>query len=174
MKLAITDIETTGLNPDLHEIIEIAAVLFDPSNPAAKPQTFEIKVKPEFPENGDARAYEVNGYNAEEWKDAVSLDEAMRQYAAFTAGYTFCAHNVTFDWGFINAAVQRTAVDLSMGYQRLDSLSMAWFKLSPKGLKRFSLKAVCEFLSIPPEPDQHRALNGAMSAYRVIKKLMLS
>jgi DNA polymerase III epsilon subunit-like protein len=54
-------------------------------------------------------------------------------------------------------------------YHRLDLLTLAWDRLPPGAF--LSLKKVCERLDIPPEPDLHRALAGALSAFKVLKKL---
>ncbi len=170
--IAITDIETTGLSAKTHEIIEIGMVLVD-QNTLEIIDTLEIKIKPEFPERGSARAFEVNGYNPEEWLEAVTLPEAMKLYAEKTKGAVFCAHNVTFDWSFVCEAFEKAGIECLLDYHRLDTLTMAWSKLGSKGLTRMRLSSVCEFLGLEPEPEPHRAMNGAMSAYRVYKALMM-
>ena len=40
----------------------------------------------------------------------------------------FCAHNATFDWGFMNEAFRKTGIKDEMDYHRLDILSIAWAK----------------------------------------------
>jgi len=57
-----------------------------------------------------------------------------------------------------------------MDYHRLDLLSIAWTK-SLKDKEKWSLKTACEIFNIPPEPEVHRAINGAMTAYQLFKKL---
>ncbi len=76
-KIAMTDLETSGDVPGVHEILEIGLVLFDP-------QTFEIidsynrKVKPERIENAVQAALDYNGYSEKDWADAVS-DEGIQR-----------------------------------------------------------------------------------------------
>lgn len=170
MIIGITDVETTGLDCEKNEIIEIGFVSFD-SETFEIIETFDIKVRPERPEEGDPRAYEVNGYNAEEWQNAVSLEEAMRQYVEKAKGSTFCAHNMIFDYGFLNAASRKTGVPLPFSRHKLDLLTLAWTKLH-REIKAFSLKNLCEYLNIEPEPEMHRALNGAMAEYHVFRRIM--
>jgi len=172
-KIAMTDLETSGDVFGVHEILEIGLVVFDPN-------TFDIldtycqKTKPLNIDNAIPRALEYNGYNEKDWQDAVSLGEAMKVYADKTKECIFCAYNVAFDWGFINDAFRRTEVFDPMStlenHDKLDLLSIAW----EKGLKNeqsFSLKTACEFFSVPPEPNPHNALNGAMTAYELFKKI---
>mgnify|MGYP001583431399 FL=1 len=49
---------------------------------------------------------------------------------------------------------------------------MAWGKLRNRGLRYFNLDGIAEFFGMPKEPLPHRAINGAMRALEVYKKLM--
>lgn len=167
--IAMTDLETSGDIFGVHEILEIGLVVFDP-NTLEIIDTLTIKTKPLNIENAVPAALERNGYKDENWKDAVSLEEAMKIYAEKTKDCIFCAYNATFDWGFINDAFKKTKVQNKMDYHRLDLLSIAW----ERGLKeseKWNLKTACQMFEIPPEPDPHSALNGAMTAYELFKKL---
>lgn len=172
-KIAMTDLETGGDIFGAHEILEIGLVLFDP-------ETFEIidsynrKVKPTNIENAKQAALDYNGYNEKDWEDAVSLEEAIKEYKERAGENIFCSYNVSFDWGFINEAFFRFGIENPMStrenHDRLDLLSIAWVK----GLKNessFSLKTACRLFDVPPEPEPHNALNGAMTAYKLFKKL---
>ena len=173
MKIALIDVETTGLNPDHHEIIEIGCVVFD-SETFEIAHTFESKVKPLYPLRADPKAVQVNGYNINEWKDAPSLYEAMSRLAPLTRDATFCAHNVCFDNSFITRAYDKTSFPMTFSYRKLDIFTLAWSKIPHDKLASWSLKNICIYLNIEPEPDVHSALNGAMKAYEVYKKLMKS
>ena len=75
--------------------------------------------------------------------------------------------------GIVEAhAFRKTKTRDGMDYHRLDVLSIAWDK-ELKHLDKWNLKKACEILAIPPEPDVHAALNGAMTAYKVFKKLQM-
>ena len=173
MKIALVDLETTGLNPLKHEIIELGCLIFDN-------ETFEIygklnfKIKPEHIHDADPKALQVNGYTEEEWKDGMSLFQALMFFADATEGCTFMAHNVTFDWSFIVASAEREGITrmLKLDKYKIDTMSIAWALVPHSKVKSFSLKTLCTFLGIPPEPAVHRAINGAECAYGVYKKLM--
>lgn len=172
MKIALTDIETTGLNPANHEVIEIGCLIFDN-------KTFDIlgqlnfKIKPENIAGADPKALEVNGYNEKEWEeDGMTLFQALNFYAEATKGCTFMAHNASFDWSFLSVAFSKENIKPEMNYHRIDTLSMAWGMLPHDKVFSWSLKTLCSYLSVPTEDSVHRALNGATAAYEVYKKLM--
>lgn len=171
MRIAITDVETSGLYADKHEIVEIGLVVFDD-------QTFEIldtmdvKVKPEHPEDFDPKALQVNGYNEEDWKDSIPLPDAMKVFIEKTEGCMFCAHNMIFDFGFIEQALKKSGLENKFDKHRIDIFTLAWSKIPHNKMTKWSLKTICEYLQIPPEPAVHRGINGAMVEYEVYKKLM--
>ena len=172
-KIAITDLETSGDVPSKHEILEIGLIVFDN-------KTFEIfdtlnlKTRPEHLETAVPAALEWNGYKEEDWKDAVSLEQAMKEYGKKTEGAIFCSYNVSFDWGFINEAFSKTGLQNPMStfenHDRLDLLTLAYMK-GLKESKSLSLKSACKLFDISAEPIPHSALNGAMTAYQLFKKL---
>jgi DNA polymerase III alpha subunit (gram-positive type) len=173
MKIAITDVETTGLDSDINEIIEIGLVIFDD-------QTFEIldtldvKVKPEHPEIFDPGAKQINGYDEKDWQEAMSLEQAIKIYADKTAGTMFCAHNMVFDHTFITKALNKFNLVNNFDWHMVDIFTLAWAKIPHDKMTKWSLKTICEYLEIPPEPTVHRGINGAMVEFEVYKKLMKS
>ena len=169
MKLAITDIETTGLDHKLHEIIEIGCVICD-SDTFEIIETFDFKVKPLFPELGHPKAYEVNGYNDFDWRDAISPSEAIKIYAEKTKDCVFVSQCILFDYPFIDKLSSDIGVSLQLNRYKFDIPSISWFKFK-KNISKFSLKSMCEFLGIEPEPEIHRGINGAMKAYEVLRKM---
>lgn len=166
MKYAIVDLETTGLNPYKHEIIEIGAVIFNPENLNTTIEV-NVKVKPEG--TCDPKAALVNGYTDEKWIDAKPIKDVLKELAPKWQGAVFMAYNNTFDWSFMQAAYQKIGVHDPFHYHRLDIMTIAWSHL-PVG-SSLSLKNVCTALGIPPEPAVHRAINGALSAFEVYKAL---
>ena len=172
-KIAMTDLETSGDIFGVHEILEIGLVVFDP-NTFEILDTYNQKVKPVRIENAIPLALEYNGYNEKDWKDAISLDKAIKIYSEKTQGCVFCAYNVAFDWGFVNESFRKVGIQNPMStkenHDKLDLLSIAW----DKGLKNensFSLKTACKYFDVPSEPEPHNALSGAMTAYELFKKL---
>lgn len=171
--LAITDYETTGLDPDEHEIIEIGLVVIDQSTLETISE-LDIKVRPTRIETASSRSLEINGYAEEDWQGACSLYEAMQQYASHVGDAMLLAHNMGFEWSFTRAAFKTTSVADPMDYHRCDAFTNAFESLRYSGLEKFNLVKVAEFLGIEPEPMPHRAINGARQAvdvYRTLREL---
>ena len=167
--MAFIDIETTGLDANKHEILEIGMVLVDKKTRVVL-STAVYKVKPEHIENADQIALNVNGYSEEEWADAKPLKEALELIMQQARGATMIAYNISFDYSFLQAALSKTGVKDTLRYQRLDLLTIAWL-LMPDAVS-LSLKNVCKTLGIEPEPEVHTALNGAQKAFEVYSVLM--
>ena len=168
--IAVTDVETSGLIAGHHEIVEIGLVLVDQKSFKIL-NAYEVKTKIDHPERFDEKARELNGYNEADWADAKPLFKAMVCYNTLAKEAIFCSHNITFDWGFIDQAYKQIGLKNLMDYHRLDTPTMAWLKLMSRGLTSVSLDNVAKFLGLEPEPPIHRAINGAMLAYEVLKKL---
>ena len=169
MKIALTDVETTGLDSKKHEILEIGLVVFDSEPLFEIYDTLDIKVKPEHIETAEPKALEINGYNKADWEEALPLKEAMELYWDKAQGCMFASHNVAFDYSFIGPCPHR--FDTS-NYHKLDTFTLAWIKIPHDKIKRWNLKSICEYLEIEPEPAVHRGINGAQAAYNVYTRLM--
>ena len=112
----IVDIETTGTNPDIHEIIEIGAVN------EVTGETLSLKVVPIHIHTADPRALEVNGYTPEAWKDAVTLGHALLRLKQFSINGRvlpfMLGYNVSFDRMFLEKAYRECGI-VSVSYTHL-------------------------------------------------------
>jgi len=176
--LAFIDVETTGLNPDLHEIIDLGVVLVRQVPQEGKGPALEVvgeleyKIIPERLFNADPESLKINGYTPEKWASALPLKEVMEDFAVQTKSASFVAHNVAFDLEFIKRAFERSGVKSEMHYHRIDTISMAFAKLyhNPK-VEKFSLRFLCEYFGIKNE-NAHTALSDARATFELYKKLV--
>ena len=176
--LAFIDIETTGLNVDTHEIIEIGCVLVSQNwTDGAKPtfevvEEFELKIKPERIEDADKVALRVNGYDPSAWVFAYTLKEAMQIFSKKTDGAIMVGHNICFDFGFLDKASRTTGIENKMHYLKLDTISMAFASLHNRAdVSKFSLRVLCEYFGIENK-RAHTALSDARATFEVYQKLM--
>ena len=173
MNLFIVDLETTGLDPSVHEIIEIGCVNVTTG------ETFEVKVRPLHIKDAQPEALKVNGYNEADWEEAFLLPNALKLLTQFlyagddVAPRYMMAYNVSFDRAFLEKAYRDCNMVYPFHYNHLDLLTMVWDRHWNR-LEVTSLKNTCKALSIPPEPEVHRALGGAQAAFEVYKKLTTS
>ncbi|MFA5933673.1 MAG: 3'-5' exonuclease [Candidatus Paceibacterota bacterium] len=178
-KLAFLDTETTGLNPDKHELIEIGCVIVeqDWTGDDKKPtfeivEEIEIKIKPEHIEDADPVALRVNHYDPVDWVFAYTLPEAMKILSEKTKGAIMVGHNICFDNGFIEHAFRISGVDNTMHYHKLDTISIAFAKLhNHEDIDKFSLHALGEYFNIENK-HAHSALSDARATFELYEKLM--
>lgn len=170
---AFIDVETTGLDRDKHEIIEIAAVIAKQKDGVFTViDELDLKIHPQHIETAEPQALRINGYNEADWLFAVSLEDAMKSFSEKTDGAVFVAHNATFDYGFIESAFKKTGVPDKMHYHRLDSMSIAFGVLNANDdVGRLSLGALCEKYGIENK-KAHSAFADAYATYEVFKAMM--
>lgn len=170
-KLAFTDLETTGPWPPEGEIIEIGAVIADTKSLNVIDQ-MNVKVKPSHIRSATPESIRVTGYREADWQDALPLNQALNLYMKQAKDAVFCTWRVAFDFAFMQSALHDTG--LLPGHHIATHLcvySMALFALQKENVGPFRLKNVAAYLGIQPEPEPHRAINGAEQALEVYRKL---
>ena len=168
--LAFIDIETTGLDVTVHEIIEVGCVITTPRLKMI--EKFELKIKPEHIENADKIALKINHYNEVDWENTLSLENAMKILSKKVKDCVMIGQNVSFDSSFLEYAFLKTKIKNSMHYHKLDTISIAWAKLHRKfQITHFSLRELSKYFGIKNE-NPHRALSDAYATYELYKKLM--
>ncbi len=170
--LAFIDVETTGLNDDVAEIIELGVVIARlKDGELVVTDQLDLKIRPEHLETAEPAALRINGYNEADWLFAVDLKEAMKLFAEKTDGAIFVAHNITFDYGFIDQAFKKTGIENRMHYHKLDTIALAFSVLSENDdMNKFSLKALTEYYGIENK-KAHSAFADAYATYELFKKL---
>lgn len=168
--LAFVDIETTGLNLNKHEIVDIGCIITTSSFKVI--EEFELKIKPKVVENADPVSLKISHYNKEAWKDAYNEKEAIKIFSEKVKDCIMVGHNVAFDVGFLEYAFTKNGIANSMHYHKLDTISIAWAKLHHEpDLKHFSLRELCLRFDIKNE-DAHTGLGDARATFELYKKLM--
>lgn len=174
-RFAFVDIETTGLDPDVHEIISIGCIIGEWQNESTikVAEKFELKIKPEFIERAHERSLRVNKYTQEDWNDAISLSKALEQFAKKTDGAIMVSHNVSFDASFLDKAFKMTNIQPTMHYHKLDTISLAYAVLKDTDVKRYSLQYLCDYFEIKNN-NPHTALSDTEALFALFLKLMHS
>ncbi len=172
--LAFIDVETTGFDPDVAEIIELAVVIAKMKDgELVVTDQLDVKIRPEHIEDADPQALRINGYNEADWLFAVNLEDAMKSFADKTEGAIFVAHNITFDHGFIAKAFKKTGIENKMHYHKLDTISIAFAVLhgNDDEMNKLSLKALAEYYGIENK-KAHTAFADTYATYEVFKKML--
>ena len=96
----------------------------------------------------------------------------MKTFVKKTEGAIFVAHNVTFDYGFIEANLKRYNLESKLHFYILDTVSIAFSILRMNDdIGKLSLRALCEKYSIENK-KAHSAYADAFATYEVFKKLL--
>ncbi len=166
--LAITDIETTGLDASVHEIIDLAVLVVDQKSFKVRDQ-YTARIRPAHIKTGAKRALEVAGYSPAVWRNAVDIETALTAYSKKTAGAIFTSYNMYLAYSFLDAGFKATGVEDATDYHRLDIFSLAWSRLGPGPA---NLDSICRRLGIVPEPLPRRAMDGALKQFEVLRALL--
>jgi DNA polymerase-3 subunit epsilon len=153
------DVETTGGAPWRgHRLLEVAAVKV---RGAEIVDRFLALVNPERPI--PRFVGRLTGITEEMVASAPRFAELAAPLQAFLAGSIFVAHNVAFDWKFLEAESERVS-GLRMEGTRLCTLRLAR-RLYPE-LARGSLGALAEHFAVPLR-TRHRAGDDAEATARL-------
>lgn len=159
---AIIDIETTGNKHQFGKITEIAIFQHNGQKVTGE---FSTLINPEI----DIPLFitRLTGINNEMVKDAPKFYEVAKKIIEMTIGRTFIAHNVSFDYKFIQEEYKR------LGYT-YHQKTMCTVKLSRKllpGHRSYSLGKLCADLGIEIE-GRHRAEGDALATVKLFEILL--
>jgi DNA polymerase-3 subunit epsilon len=158
----IVDIETTGNNYKFGKITELAIYQH---NGQKITNHFNTLINPEM----DIPFYitKLTGIDNNMVKNAPKFYDVARNIVELTAGRTFVAHNVNFDYNFMKEEFAR------LGYN-FDRKTLCTVKLSKKllpGHQSYSLGKLCSDLGIEIN-DRHRASGDALATVKLFEILL--
>ena len=156
------DIETTGLSSRNDRITEIAAVAIKNGEVTGEFQTY---VNPEM--KIPAKITELTGITDDTVKDAPSQAEAVRAFLDFAANRVLCAHNASFDLGFIAEVCEKHGMEFSPVC--FDTLELA--RALMPNLYNHKLPTVAEACGLPSF-SHHRALDDTRTTALIMAQLL--
>ncbi len=159
---AIIDIETTGSSYKSGKITEIAIYTH---NGFEITESFTTLINPES--SIPYHITKLTGINDQMVRDSPKFYEVARKIVELTAEKIFVAHNVSFDYRFVQEEFKRLGYD----YRRK---TMCTVKLSRKylpGHQSYSLGNLCANLNIQIE-GRHRAGGDALATAKLFEILL--
>ena len=177
--LAFIDVETTGLVPGYHEMIDIGIVMTDLDG--VEIDELFLRIQPEHPERTDDGARAVNAFDEQRWRElgALSTDAAiasMRNFHTRVAGerpVLMVAFNSHFDAAFLDQLFRsrdRSWREL-YHYFVLDLPSMAW-SLGIRNLTGASISGILKIEDEPHIAELHTGITGARLNARIYRALL--
>ncbi len=166
MLVKFLDIETTHLNEQIGEIIEIAIVTsMDGGRTIC--EKWQIKIKPERLEDADFKSLQINGYNRDAWANAYTWDDAKHMIAIRLRYGLIVCHNANFESRWIEQKLKRDeGFKISWAWACTKTLSyehMPW-------LKSHSLKTLRKVFGLS-QVGAHTALKDALDCAHVYSRL---
>ena len=156
------DIETTGLEPRLDKITEIAALrVVD----GAVEGRFVTLVNPGRPLG--ERIVELTGITDGMLAGAPAIGDVIGPLVRFCGDLPLLGHNILFDYSFL----KRAAMNQGLDFQRegIDTLNLC--RAFMPGEHKKNLSAACAFYCIE-QVEAHRAEADALSAHLLYQKLL--
>ena len=161
-KYAIIDIETTGGQAARDKITEIAIVLHDGEKVV---DSFETLINPEVPIPYGIT--ELTGITNEMVRDAPRFYEVARQVVELTEGSIFVAHNVRFDYSFIQEEFRR----LGFTYTRRQLCTVRLARQTFPGYKSYSLGNLINTMGLR-SGSRHRAMGDALATVDLFERIL--
>ena len=161
MILTVIDTETTGLEPETQEIIEVAFISYVISAEGDRYITkkYEAKIKPEALHLASEKALEVNGYSDEEWAGAPDAAQVLPTVCeAISKSNILLGQNLIFDLRFIESICKRNNLDMPEPPPYIDTKAMADVLRKNNIIKSSGMDYLCEHYQIQFSGRAHTAL----------------
>ncbi len=161
-RYAIVDIETTGGIASKEKITEIAIVIHDGEKII---DSFETLLNPE--RSIPYYITNITGISDNMVAAAPKFYEVAKQIVKITEGAVFVAHNVRFDYSFIQEEFRR----LGFSYVRKQLCTVRMSRQAFPGLKSYALGNLIKHFNIKVR-DRHRAMADVMATVDVFQRIL--
>lgn len=159
----IVDIETTGFSPKDNEIIEIGAIKYRNGEILER---FERQIFTPFIPH---IITELTGITEEMLENAPPISQVLQDFKAFLQDCIFMAHNLRFDFNFINSKLEMCGIPI------MKNTSLCTLELAKKTIiaEKYGLGYLNEFLEIN-STQRHRAIADCIIALKVFETSLLN
>lgn len=158
----VFDFETTGLESNKDEIIEIGAVKISKGKIVS---TFSTFIKPSVPIPDEIT--ELTHITEEMVADAPAINYVIPDFYKYCYGCGLVAHNIAFDYGFLSNIAKKMMYNFDN--PQYDTLALARKKLL--GLKNYKLGTITDALGVSLV-GAHRAVNDCLATAKAFLKLI--
>lgn len=188
MKIAFVDIETSGLDFNIHVVLDIAIVVVDYSDSKKKRIGYTSCIECDEKDwiLAEEEALLINGFSEEnhfpskkDWQAGKEIEEFLVKNKIQNGNSFFLCQNPSFDRPFFYQLLSQNRMkELNMPYHWLDLASMYWIKtygsmdIDPKSIS-LSKDDIAHTFGIPPEDKPHKALKGALHLIKCYEALRL-
>lgn len=155
------DLETTGLSPQEHEIIEIGALKVREGKVVDRFMEFVHPDKPITP-----MITNITNITNDMVAGARSCPEVIHDFLSFCEDDVLIGHNVMFDYSFVKCS----AVREGLTFEKWGSDTLKIARKVHKDFESKSLGALCDYYHIE-NPAAHRAYYDALATAKLYQTL---
>lgn len=172
--LVIVDLESSGWHPKHGaEIVELAAMRFDPFTMLPRVGCVDLLVKPKRPVPADAFCRTHCGYNEAEWEEkGVSIEAALDALFPMIEGAKWTGQNPSFDRDFCTDATEVAGKNWpKLGdYHMLDVGSLAYPLVLEGTVPSESQKHMMALFGLGAH--SHRAMPDVRNSAQILSRLL--
>ena len=162
---SVVDIETSGLSTRRHRILQIAVARVDDGEITDEWSSL-VRLKWPWQRVGPRR---VHGISRRDLQGAPATEAVLTEFADRIDGTVLVAHNMRFDWGFIERAARSCRLDLAPP-PRLCTLWMSR-RLDPERRQSHRLSDLCERYGVLNDRPHDARFDARVTAL-VLPKLL--
>lgn len=166
----VIDIETSGLEAEKHQIIEVCIATLDHHLEIVDVWTSRVQFDIQ---RANATALKINGYerDRELWKNAISQNAMAIELRNRIKGKTIIGHNVKFDMAFVEECWRIQGVNKpKYDYRLIDTVVLCHYHLDFLGMS-LSLDTIRKFFGWSMD-GSHTATKDVHDTAKLYKKLM--
>ena len=157
---AFLDCEFGGLDPELHDITEIAVIITDYRLAELASGEWKIRGRPE---RITPKAAAISGWNAEAWADAAPVRQVLSELVKLLPARKTvvpAGQNVRMDVQFLERAFKRCEIPYPFDYHVIDlaTLFYAWSLVIGEPVATLSLRQAAATAGLIDGPIPHRAM----------------
>ena len=157
--IAVLDLETTGLKPDLDRIVEIGILRVDPDGETTR---YLRRVNPQVAIPREATA--VHGIRDEDVINLPDFKSVAPEIALFLQGCDLAGFNVSnYDLRVLRREFERAGVEFSTEDRAIVDAQQIYHAKEPR-----NLEAACRFYLNEEHAHAHSALDDVLATWRVI------
>lgn len=159
---AVVDVETSGLDPRRHRVIEVAVTQLDPAGQVEAVWSSLIHAR------GGTGPEHIHGLSSADTHDAPRFAEVAAHLRDLLDGRVLVAHNAAFDWAFLACEAARAGVRLPVS-ERLCTVNLArGLEIPATNLK---LGTLAEHFAVPVG-QAHRAPDDVRVLVEVLRRCL--
>lgn len=158
----VVDVETSGLQPDRHRVLSVAALTLDSTGQVT--EEFHTLVDP----GCDPGPVHIHGLTADALRGSPQFEQVHPRLAALLTGRVLVAHNAVFDFGFLASEFDRAGGALPV-QRRLCTLALARRIGLPT--PDYALASLATYYGVP-QVKAHDALDDTRVLAHVLRALV--